>query len=1023
MTTMFSSTSRLALIAAGCLAAAPLPALAGSFSIAGTETNPQTLQGTETGVIGAGAQLNVTGSPAITWNGNASGAGVVITNLGTVTSTTRAIDSANNVTGNITIGNDVNGTISSTNDAIRINSPLANGSTVTITNSGTIRSATGQALDLRAVTNGYTFVTNNSTGTIDGQHDDGVRLGAGGRLANYGDVVGGSLNTVDTDEDKADGVDFGDDLGGTVDNYSGASITGSRHGVTAGQYINVSNYENASIVGLNGSGVGSDGTGTVWNYGTIEGRIDSVSANGDGDGVDIDLVGTVINYGTIKGLGAKGSKDGQLNKSEGIAIGGGTVTNADADSVIYGKDNGILVDDGNDGPAVAATTITNLGSITGENGFGAKLVGEYGDVFYNYGSVVGGNGTAVDMGAGNDTFVRYNGSSVSGIVDGGAGNDQLALGDTGTFDLDELGNTKTYRNFEELYVAVSAGATVTGSTDFAGSTRVSWGTLLLDDADLGNSVVTLEGAAVYGDIRGTLRGNGIIGGLTNSGRALIAPGATGEVGTLTINGNAAFNALAEYEVTATAGGESDLIIVTGETTIDDEAVVLVDAVGSDFTYGTRYTILTSVGGIAGEFGDVASDLAFLTPTLSYDETTVYLMLNRNDVTFSSIGATRNQRSVGAAVEAGGPGWDVYDTILVSTTEEAQQAFDLLSGEAHASVGAVLFSQNALVNDTLVGRLRQAPAGTSGAVAALGTDGPATAYATKAPEHPAFKAVKAPVVEAGPVYATWAQGFGQWIDAKSDGNAAAVDGAVGGFLAGADVTMNNFTFGLAGGYASADSDVDDRASSVNADTVLIAAYAGASFDAFKLRGGASYGWSELDSRRTVVVGDLVEKPTASYDGSTASLFGEAAYAFEAANFALEPFAQIAWSRIETDGFTEKNAPITGLTSGGLDFDTTYTTLGARVATTFEMSGAAVTPHASLAWRHAFDGVTPEMAMAFSATGAVFNVAGAPIAEDSLVVGAGLDIGLGSGLSLNIGYEGQFADETEYNAVKGGFVYKF
>ncbi len=155
---------------------------------------------------------------------------------------------------------------------------------------------------------------------------------------------------------------------------------------------------------------------------------------------------------------------------------------------------------------------------------------------------------------------------------------------------------------------------------------------------------------------------------------------------------------------------------------------------------------------------------------------------------------------------------------------------------------MLFSQNSLVTDTLVSRLRQAPAGTAGALAALNADGPATACATKAPEPAAFKALKAPAAPAGPVYATWAQGFGQWIDAKSDGNAAAVDGTVGGFLAGADVTMNNFTFGLAGGYASADSDVDDRASSVNADTVLIAAYAGASFDAFKLRGGASL-WLE------------------------------------------------------------------------------------------------------------------------------------------------------------------------------------
>ncbi len=77
------------------------------------------------------------------------------------TATTRAIDSASNVTGNITINNDVNGLISSTNDAIRSQQPACQRlEAVTITNSGTIRSATiGQALDLRAVSNGYTFVT------------------------------------------------------------------------------------------------------------------------------------------------------------------------------------------------------------------------------------------------------------------------------------------------------------------------------------------------------------------------------------------------------------------------------------------------------------------------------------------------------------------------------------------------------------------------------------------------------------------------------------------------------------------------------------------------------------------------------------------------------------------------------------------------------------------------------------------------------------------------------------------------
>ncbi len=106
-------------------------------------------------------------------------------------------------------------------------------------------------------------------------------------------------------------------------------------------------------------------------------------------------------------------------------------------------------------------------------------------------------------------------------------------------------------------------------------------------------------------------------------------------------------------MTATAGGASDLIIVKGETTIDEDTKVLVDAVGSDFTYGTRYTILTSEGGIDGTFGDVVSDLAFLTPTLSYDDTKVYLMLNRNDVSFASIGATRNQRPSAARSKRAG----------------------------------------------------------------------------------------------------------------------------------------------------------------------------------------------------------------------------------------------------------------------------------------------------------------------------------------------------------------------------------
>ncbi|WP_204266227.1 hypothetical protein, partial [Escherichia coli] len=92
--------------------------------------------------------------------------------------------------------------------------------------------------------------------------------------------------------------------------------------------ITVVNEAGATIIGRNGSGVGSDGTATVPTYGTIIGayagagniftNTGAASVNGDGDGVDIDLIGTVRNFGIIRGTGAGGvDSGGQPNGSEG----------------------------------------------------------------------------------------------------------------------------------------------------------------------------------------------------------------------------------------------------------------------------------------------------------------------------------------------------------------------------------------------------------------------------------------------------------------------------------------------------------------------------------------------------------------------------------------------------------------------------------------------------------------------------------------------------------------------------------
>jgi fibronectin-binding autotransporter adhesin len=64
--------------------------------------------------------------------------------------------------------------------------------------------------------------------------------------------------------------------------------------------------------------------------------------------------------------------------------------------------------------------------------------------------------------------------------------------------------------------------------------------------------------------------------------------------------------------------------------------------------------LTASGGVDGQFTDVTSNLAFLTPLLSYDPNNVFLTLIRNDITFASVAQTPNQRAVAAALDSSPP---------------------------------------------------------------------------------------------------------------------------------------------------------------------------------------------------------------------------------------------------------------------------------------------------------------------------------------------------------------------------------
>ncbi|MDH4986713.1 autotransporter-associated beta strand repeat-containing protein [Aminobacter anthyllidis] len=525
-----------------------------------------------------------------------------------------------------------------------------------------------------------------------------------------------------------------------------------------------------------------------------------------------------------------------------------------------------------------------------------------------------------------------------------------------------------------------AGAlTLTGTSLLSGDTTVSAGKLSVNGS-LAKSAVTVASGAVLG-------GTGIIGKLTAQSGSTVNAGSS--IGTLSVTGDASFATGSTFQVDVDTT-KSDRLSVAGKATLSGGTVQVLAGSGN-YAPSTQYTILTAATGVLGQFASVTSNLAFLTPTLTYTSNAVGLSLDRNDIKFTDIAATRNQFAAGGAADRLGNKHAIYKAIVNLDKDAARKAFDALSGEVHASVGGMLVEDSRFLASAANDRIRAAfgDIGTAAAlpVMAYGPDGPEIAEATT--ERMAF----------------WGQAYGSWGKTGSDGNAAAFGRTTGGFIGGLDAGIgDSVRIGAFAGYNNGSFSAHDRASSGDSSAYHAGVFAGGQWEAFSLRAGAAYSWADIDTSRTVAFANFNDKLTASYDAGTAQLFGEASYRLQKGDAIVEPFAALAYINVKTDGFTEKGGQA-ALTASAATTETTFATLGVRASTDISIRGMDAKLHGMVGWRHAFGDVTSLTSVAFKGASA-FTVAGTPIAKDTAIVEAGLDLTLTPDATLGVTYAGQF-----------------
>lgn len=536
------------------------------------------------------------------------------------------------------------------------------------------------------------------------------------------------------------------------------------------------------------------------------------------------------------------------------------------------------------------------------------------------------------------------------------------------------------------------------------------------------------------------KGNYLIntnGTFTNNGT--LAPSLAGQA--ITIEGAYTQSATGTLQLSFNNDHDISRLFVDGEATLNGTIAFAPDrgwyqdgfSVTSDQWFGADTT--------TGAFTNVSTTLASPTLTsLVFDngEGSYTVSLDRTSSAYSQYGDTSNGKAVGLALDGiagnAGTGLQSLVTALDFSAPDGstiRAALPQLTGEAYASTSGALINMSGATRSAINSRLQQAFGTTPASSVAVMGFGPDQNSAAKQPSAIDLVAPASINVSNDDLtrYAAWASAFGSWSSQSGHGNAARSKSTLGGFVSGIDASVcNNWRLGLMAGYSRSTFKTTQRASSGSSDNYTLGTYMGtewtAPYGAIGFRSGLAYTWHSLEMGRSMAFANFTDSLSADYNAGTFQIFGELGYKMNVEQrFTIEPYANLAYLHLRTDGFTEQGRNGAALNVQSDTMDTTLSTLGMRASTELDLGSMRTTARLDLGWRHAFGDVNPTTTASFAAGSSLFTVAGNAIGKDTALIEAGLDFELSKSTTLGIAYQGQHGSGLTQNGINADLRVKF
>jgi outer membrane autotransporter protein len=854
--------------------------------------------------------------------------------------------------------------VTTTKDSSKAYGVYVEGNTVTLNNAGTISgTATKDSSEAYGVhMSGGVNTLNNNSGTITGNAN------GSSSEAPCGAILLGITNTLNNNS-------------GTITGNA-TKDSPSAMGVSMGGEASISNTlnNNSGIISGKATGTSSSAAGVTMvgftnilnnNAGTITGNTTGTSSEADGVAMGGITANNLTNSGNISGKATGTSSHaygvsmiGATNtlKNYGSITGSATGTSPDA----YGVNM--------DGSDTVTNNVTNSGSISGATGI---LVNAGDTTIDNSGTITGSGGTAIQLADAVNSVILRTGSVINGVIKGGGTcTDSMELNDAGVLNAGQIVNFENLTKTGTGMWSITAGA---APLNIDTAISINTGTLTF-----GGNVTTTTYTQNTGAILGLI-----------------------------------VNPTTSATVTA----------AEGTATLNNGGVLVVPEAGF-YDRFTTYSPVFTAGTISGVFGEVSSTSPFLTPYLGAAGPNSYSLTLVRD--YSLPASTENQRVMAAVLNAyadtmvgGASGSGLAHLMLISSSAEAQNALDQISGLSHTALMGASFSSFNQYLGSITGRM-----------GGFATGGPSFAYTGRT----LFASRDDIASDAGntllalgemrgnndpTAWGFWARGYGNLGEMRGDDISSKYDYNTGGVTTGFDKKIsNNFLLGLSAGYSYTKVDMKNLS-----DTGNVSSYQGSLYGAYLngpwyVNGILAYSHNIYHTSRNISFGGMSSVASADYSGDTLAAYGEAGYRIEINTVNIIPMASFQASYLTRNGFTEIDGGDLSLTADGEHRASYLSALGIKMRKDFSVKKTTITPEVRVKWLHEFSDDDNMLHASFAeAPSSTFIVKGDKPDRDSIALGFGLTCLAKENLNIFLTYDANIASDRTEQGVSLGLRYRW